>query len=109
MKILILIFFPIFVFSQQENDWASTMKIAMDNINSKDFDTALINLDKSLKFSPNNPSSLYFKGYLKIIIGEQEEGCEALVDAIYFNSNSAKNLYAEKCIDLKQVNSHCKF
>lgn len=35
-----------------------------------------------------------WQGYLKIIIGEQEEGCEALVDAIYFNSNSA-NLYAE--------------
>lgn len=99
MKFLVLLFLPIISFCQQKNDWSETMKIAMNDIKNNDFTTAIINLDKSLKFSPNNPSSLYFKAYSQIIIGEKNKGCETLIDAIYYNSNSAKNLYVEKCLD----------
>ncbi|MCS3870795.1 hypothetical protein J3D55_003711 [Chryseobacterium ginsenosidimutans] len=75
------------------------MKIAMKDIHNQDFKSAIINIDKSLSIYPKNPSALYFKGYSQIIIGEKEKGCEALVDAIYYNSNNAKALFPEKCLD----------
>lgn len=74
------------------------MKIAMKNIQEEDFKSAIKNLDKSLKINPTNPSALYFKGYLQIINGENDKGCKTVVDAIYYNSNTAKTVYAEKCL-----------
>ncbi len=99
MKYFLFLFFSISIFCQQKEGWASTMKTAMNDIENQDYESAIKNLDLSLKFSPNNPSSLYFKGYLQIIIGEKNKGCENLIEAIYYNSNLSKKLYAEKCID----------
>ena len=99
MKFILFLFFPLILFCQQKEDWASTMKTAMNDIDNQDYVNAIKNLDASLKFSPNNPSSLYFKGYLQIIIGEKNKGCENLIEALYYNSNLSKKLYAEKCID----------
>ncbi|MET3536282.1 hypothetical protein [Chryseobacterium limigenitum] len=36
---------------------------------------------------------------MQIIIEEKESGCKSLTDAIYYNSNSAKVLFPEKCMD----------
>ena len=99
MKFILFLFFPLILFCQQKEDWASTMKTAMNDIDNQDYVNAIKNLDASLKFSPNNPSSLYFKGYLQIIIGEKDKGCENLIEALYYNSNQSKKLYAKKCID----------
>ena len=99
MKYFLTLFFPIFFFGQQKDDWAVFMQKAMKDIQNNDFKAAIVSLDKSLKAFPENPSALYFKGYSQIIIGEKEEGCKSLVDAIYYESNSAKVLFPEKCID----------
>ena len=61
MKYFLFLFFSISIFCQQKEDWASTMKTAMNDIENQDYESAIKNLDLSLKFSPNNPSSLYFK------------------------------------------------
>ncbi|ANF52977.1 hypothetical protein A0O34_21695 [Chryseobacterium glaciei] len=75
------------------------MQKAMIDIKNKDFIAAISNLDKNLQIFPNDPATLYFKGYSQIIIDQKEKGCKTLIDAIYYRSNSAKKVYAEKCID----------
>ncbi|SFZ94499.1 hypothetical protein SAMN05216324_10747 [Chryseobacterium limigenitum] len=57
-----MLFLPIFFLGQQNDDLTDPMKIAMKDIHNKDFKSAIINLDKSLKIYPKNPSALYFKG-----------------------------------------------
>lgn len=100
MKCLVLFFLlPVFFFGQEKDDWTIFMKTAMNDIQAKDYKTAIINLDKSLEVYPKNPSALYFKGYLQIIEGENEAGCKSLADAIYYNSNNAKTLFPEKCME----------
>ena len=75
------------------------MQTAMKDIQNQNFQSAIVNLDKSLKIVPKNPSALYFKGYSQIIIGEKEKGCKTLIDALFYNSNTAKQVYADKCIE----------
>ncbi|MDH6250458.1 hypothetical protein M2347_000185 [Chryseobacterium sp. H1D6B] len=98
MKKLLLLFFPLFFFGQQQ-DALSFMKTAMKDIHNEDFKSAVANLDKSLGILPKNASALYFKGYSQLILGQKEEGCKSLTDAIYYNSDHAKNLFPEKCLD----------
>ena len=99
MKNIFFLLFPILFFSQKKDSIKDYMELAMSDIKNHDFQTAILNLNKSLEIFPNNPSALYFKGYSQIIIGEYENGCSTFIDAIYYNSNSAKKVYAEKCID----------
>ncbi|MDR6696837.1 hypothetical protein J2W57_000186 [Chryseobacterium ginsenosidimutans] len=99
MKNIILLILPILCFSQYKKNDLEYLQRAMKDIQNKDFTTAISNLDKNLEVFPNDRSSLYFKGYSQIIIGENEKGCKTLIDAIYYGSNDAKKVYAEKCID----------
>ncbi|MDF2553306.1 MAG: hypothetical protein K0R77_2581 [Chryseobacterium sp.] len=99
MKKILLLFLPVLFLGQNQNQSPDLMSLAMKNIQDKDFENAIINLDKSLKINPKNLAALYFKGYLQIIIGEKENGCKSLTDAIYLNSNSAKELFPNKCLD----------
>ena len=99
MKMILFFLFPVLFFTQQKEDWTVSMQVAMKNIQNKDFSNAIKNLDKSLKIYPKNPSALYFKGYLQIIDGQTDDGCLSLTNAIFYNSNSGKKLFAEKCIN----------
>ena len=99
MKLILALLFPLLFFGQQKDEWSIAMQSAMKDIQNEDYRSAIANLDKSLEIVPKNPSAYYFKGYLQIILGEQDNGCKTLVDAIFYNSNSAKKLYPEKCID----------
>lgn len=99
MKNIILLFLPILCFSQNKKNDFEYLQKAMNDIKNKDFVSAISNLDKNLKVFPNDAASLYFKGYSQIIIDQKEKGCKTLVDAIYYRSNNAKKVYAEKCID----------
>lgn len=98
MKYLIL-FFPFLIFGQEKDECSISMQAAMKDIQNLNFRNAIVNLDKSLKIVPNNWSALYFKGYSQIILGEINDGCETLIDAIYYGGNNdTKKVYAEKCI-----------
>ncbi|HFK5509180.1 TPA: hypothetical protein ACGZ9U_000069 [Elizabethkingia anophelis] len=97
MKKILILSFPLFLFSQQKNDWSFYMKAAMSEIIQNDFNAAIFNLNKSLELSPNNSSSLYFKAYSLLILNKNDEGCKTLADALFFNSNNARSLFAEKC------------
>ena len=74
------------------------MKKALKDIKNKDFKAAILNLEKSIKADPKNPAPYYFKGFAEIIMNQEEQGCKSLIESIYLNFNSAKQLYAEKCI-----------
>lgn len=99
MKILnLILFIPIFLFSQQDNDWSFYMRKALDDIKKEDFKSAKINLEKSIELDPKNPAPYYFKGFSEIIMNQEEQGCKSLIESIYLNFNHAKQLYAEKCL-----------
>ncbi|WP_431612016.1 hypothetical protein [Chryseobacterium sp. 'Rf worker isolate 10'] len=99
VKNIILLILPFFCFSQNKNNDLNYLQKAMKDIQNNDFTAAISNLDKNLKVFPNDASSFYFKGHSQIVIGENEKGCKTLIDAIYYGSNNAKKVYAEKCID----------
>ncbi|MGS0747373.1 hypothetical protein [Halpernia sp. GG3] len=99
MKKILFLIFPILFFGQQAIKQVDPMQVAMKDIQRQDFKSAIINLDKSLQIVPNNWSALYFKGYSQIIIGQIDNGCKTLIDAIYYNGNNdTKKVYAEKCL-----------
>lgn len=98
-KFLFTLLFPTILFSQQNNDWHFFLQKALNNMDAKDFESAKLNLEKSIRLNTLEPKLYYLKGVSEIKMNQKSEGCQSIIHSLYLNFYNATKFYEDNCIN----------